>query len=136
MSRINAAYNSCPTTNSKVYYQCCSKCINEYANCWKAEMISEGKLDLNCCLLLCAGCPDHSHVTKKTFIVVAFVNEATQQPISPPTILNACTRSENNECPIKAGEKFNQTLEVKLPIKKTNTTDISMVSFIPVRTSL
>ncbi|CAG8608732.1 2063_t:CDS:2 [Funneliformis mosseae] len=72
-------------------------------------------------------------VNKKTFIVVAFVNKATQQPISPPTILNACTRSENNECLIKAGEKFNQTLEVKLPIKKTNATDIS---FIPVRTKI
>ncbi|CAG8763708.1 3880_t:CDS:1, partial [Funneliformis caledonium] len=50
-------------------------------------------------------------VTKKTFTVVAFVNEATQQLAFPPTILDACTGSE---CPVKAGKNFNQTVKVEL----------------------
>ncbi|CAG8480890.1 15237_t:CDS:2 [Funneliformis mosseae] len=50
-------------------------------------------------------------VTKKTFTVVAFVDEVTQQLAFPPTILAACTGSE---CPVKAGKNFNQTVEVVL----------------------
>ncbi|CAB4389555.1 unnamed protein product [Rhizophagus irregularis] len=56
MSRINAQY-SCPTTNSKVYYECCSQCISYYTSC-----ITTGIDNFNCCSFLCAGCPDHSLV--------------------------------------------------------------------------
>jgi hypothetical protein len=49
MSRINAQY-TCPTTNSKVYYECCSQCIYYYSNCMAAQI--SGANNLNCCSFL------------------------------------------------------------------------------------
>ncbi|CAI2171457.1 7073_t:CDS:1 [Funneliformis geosporum] len=49
-------------------------------------------------------------VTPKTNLAVVFT-DLSQQPIAPPTVVSACTKTG---CP-KAGTKYNQTVTVKAP---------------------
>ncbi|CAG8654216.1 13709_t:CDS:2 [Funneliformis mosseae] len=62
MSRINAAFLSCPEINSEGHYTCCRQCINNYVNCRANEVASAavGGGDFDCCWYLCFGCSDHS----------------------------------------------------------------------------